>query len=235
MAFDESTPSALNSNGMATLSTVVSAVANVEGLDPSTVELIARNIREAGHIVTGGRGLSAAQMSVRDVANLLIAVNASSIAREAADQVVTYRELIAKEFVWENETRKTEVYGTFGEALELVIECAIERRLPPIFLSRQVDENLSRAFARRRAKIGITFEKPNAGVRLILSSNYGDPIPTNRRENAAVDQSEIPGLGRTLTSFSQQLLFHFSRPRTRGSTHSRVDRQEQITIGSRTI
>ena len=45
---------------MATLSALVDTIAAVEGIDPATVTLVARHIREARLIRTGGRGPSAA-------------------------------------------------------------------------------------------------------------------------------------------------------------------------------
>jgi hypothetical protein len=216
---------------MATLSELVDMVAQVEGLDASTVGLIARNLREAGHIVTGGRGLSAAKMRIQDAANLLIAVNASSIVREAAAQVVLYRDLVARELVWPKETRRPKVYGTFGEALELIIECALQKKLPETFLSQRVDDNLSSAFARGHAAISITFEKPSPSSHVHIAPQSG----VTGTRSAAVDQSPAPELARTLSSFSRQLSFHFGEHRSRGSLVSRTDRQEQTTIGSKTI
>jgi hypothetical protein len=68
---------------MALLSTMVKAVAEVEGLDETHVGWIARHLREAGLIAQAGRGRGAARMSANDAANLLIAVNASTSAKDA--------------------------------------------------------------------------------------------------------------------------------------------------------
>jgi hypothetical protein len=62
---------------------LVKTVARLEGIDPATVALVARTVREAGLIATGGRGASAAKMDVKDATNLLIGVNASDMARDA--------------------------------------------------------------------------------------------------------------------------------------------------------
>src|ERR1700704_3688635 len=87
------TYSHLGGGRMTTLSELVNTIAKVEGIDPATVTLIARSVREAGFITTGGRGPSAARMTYRDAANLIIAVNASPTAREAPHTVQVYRAL----------------------------------------------------------------------------------------------------------------------------------------------
>ena len=68
---------------VATLEKLVAAIADVEGIDAERVRAIARAMREADLIATRGRGKSAAPMSERDAANLLIAVNVADTARTA--------------------------------------------------------------------------------------------------------------------------------------------------------
>jgi hypothetical protein len=72
---------------MALLSTMVKAVAEIEGLDETQVGWIARYLREAGLISQAGRGRGAARMSAKDAANLLIAVNGSASAKDAVKTV----------------------------------------------------------------------------------------------------------------------------------------------------
>src|SRR3954451_3299911 len=60
---------------MAFFNDLVRVIAEVEGMDPMTVRGIGLSVREGGHISKGGRGLSAAKMTVRDSANMLIGVN----------------------------------------------------------------------------------------------------------------------------------------------------------------
>ncbi|PJI56027.1 hypothetical protein CTI14_00410 [Methylobacterium radiotolerans] len=78
---------------MAFFNDLVRVIASVEGMEEMTVRGICLSVRDAGHVSKGGRGLSAAKMSVRDAANLLIGVNASSIARSAGSIVQSYRDL----------------------------------------------------------------------------------------------------------------------------------------------
>jgi len=145
---------------MATLSELVDAIAEAEAMDPATVALIARYAREAGFIQKKGRGPSAAHMGVADAANLLIAVNASGAAREAPDVIPVYRDLIATEFLWAHEKRAPKIYGSFGNALELIIESAIEGKLPSIFLSQDVPSALCDAFQQGNVSISIHFSRP---------------------------------------------------------------------------
>jgi hypothetical protein len=106
---------------MALLSELVKIVAAVEGLDEVSVGIFARAAREAGYIAQGGRGRSAAKMSVRDAANLLIAVNGCALAKEVPTRVEQYRGLVAVE------RNRTQIEighpgHLFGDDLERIIE-----------------------------------------------------------------------------------------------------------------
>jgi hypothetical protein len=150
---------------MATISELAAAIARAEGLDPSTVALIARYLREAGFIQKKGRGPSAARMVVSDAANLLIAVNASTTAVEANEVVPVYRELVAFE---SDKGRRSKLNGTFGEALELLIEAAITGKLPDPFLSSSVHRAVLDAFEQGQTEISIEFEKPDPKARITV-------------------------------------------------------------------
>jgi hypothetical protein len=78
---------------MATLSDLVTAVAGVIGLPEATVFAYGRFARQAGLISQKGRGRSAASMSVADATNLLIAVCATGVTREAGAAIKTFRSL----------------------------------------------------------------------------------------------------------------------------------------------
>ncbi|HEV2697792.1 MAG TPA: hypothetical protein VGU90_07355, partial [Terriglobales bacterium] len=78
---------------MATLSDLVTALASVTGLPESTVFAYGRFARQAGLISQKGRGRSAASMTLTDAANLLIAVAATGVTREAGTAVETFRSL----------------------------------------------------------------------------------------------------------------------------------------------
>jgi hypothetical protein len=78
---------------MATLSDLVTALAGATGLPESMVFAYGRFARQAGLISQKGRGRSAASMTLTDAANLLIAVAATGITREAGTAVAAFRSL----------------------------------------------------------------------------------------------------------------------------------------------
>ncbi|MFD6316887.1 hypothetical protein [Methylorubrum thiocyanatum] len=64
---------------------MIATVADVSGVDASSVKLIARYLREAGHIGQQSSGAGAAKMAVSDAAALLIGMNAASLAKDAVN------------------------------------------------------------------------------------------------------------------------------------------------------
>jgi hypothetical protein len=78
---------------MATLSDLVTAISAVTGLPEATVFAYGRFARQAGLITQKGRGRSAASMSRTDAANLLIAVAATGVTRDAGRAIRIYRSL----------------------------------------------------------------------------------------------------------------------------------------------
>lgn len=83
---------------MALLSDLVAAIAAVEGVEESFVGGVARYLREADMISQAGRGRGAAKMLPRDAAALVIAVNATVLAKDAPSIL---RHLA--EFTWKDE------------------------------------------------------------------------------------------------------------------------------------
>jgi hypothetical protein len=78
---------------MAALSDLVTAIAGVTGLPEATVFAYGRFARQAGLISQKGRGHSAASMSLTDATNLLLAVAATGVTREAGTAIETFRSL----------------------------------------------------------------------------------------------------------------------------------------------
>jgi hypothetical protein len=78
---------------MAFFNDLVRTIAVVEGMDEMTVRGIGIRIRDGGFISKGGRGLSAAKMSSKDAAALLIGVNACTSATSAAEVLERYQSL----------------------------------------------------------------------------------------------------------------------------------------------
>ena len=206
---------------MATLSELVDTIATTEGLDPASVALIGRYLREFGLITKRGRGLSAASMSVADAANLLIAVNATRNAAEAAKTAQTYRRLRPEEHeIPISELRRD---FTLGEAVEQLLTAAGSGALPQPFLGINRDDaiDLSEMFAAGQVHVELRF-RINAPSALLRVAQAFDQAPT---ELALT----IPAL----------VLLHFSWRRGRDPPgtrqHQNGDRVEEITIGFRTL
>lgn len=70
---------------MALLSQLVGVLAEVTGDPEPGMVVLARSLREAGYITTGGRGRSAAHMTERDAAAMLLAVASGGDNTRAAD------------------------------------------------------------------------------------------------------------------------------------------------------
>jgi hypothetical protein len=192
---------------MATISQLVAAIATVEEIDAERVGAIARAIREHGHIKTSGRGTSAAQMSERDAANLLIAANMAETARGAPAAVAQYRALKAK---------RNKQTSEFGSELEEMIsaakrECLADYITKMVALLGTRGHILGRKrFLTEEYRIQIEFEKPVPSVSVRLSnvkaSEYRDYV---------------------YVSFGDEL--------RRSSTEASADRRETTRISQRTI
>src|SRR4051794_24739669 len=113
---------------VALLSDLVKAVADVEGIDQTSVGIFARTAREAKLISQKGRGRGAAHMTVRDAANLLIAVNGSRLAKGVSTSVRHFRKLKPTSTSgsyadWNDDIGLAlKDAPSFGEALEALIQ-----------------------------------------------------------------------------------------------------------------
>lgn len=76
---------------MASIAELVRVVASAEGFEENFVSVYARSAREAGFISHHGRGRNAARMTPIDAAHLLIAVNASPLAKEVPETITNFR------------------------------------------------------------------------------------------------------------------------------------------------
>src|SRR4051794_20525795 len=116
---------------MASIGDLMRAVAKAEDLDENYVFVYARSAREAGFITHKGRGRHAAAMTPRDAANLLIAVNGATLAKDAPAAIDTYRKLKAWEWPGVEQGMPPEVRdllepgASFGDALERLIKLLI--------------------------------------------------------------------------------------------------------------
>lgn len=153
---------------MASIGQLVRAVAQVSGLEEASVKLIARYLREAGLITQQSTGGGAARMTPGDGAALLIAVNASLLAKDAAESVRRYSNLFGY-FRFSPETKEDDLLGlnaeldeleSFGEVLTRIIELSMPTPAGLAVLS----------YGPRSALVQITikFELPNPSVSLFV-------------------------------------------------------------------
>jgi hypothetical protein len=158
---------------MATLTQLVKTVAKVEGLDPATVGLIARNVREAKLITTRGRGVSAAVMDATDAANLLIAVNASNKATDALTALRTFSRLKVEH------NKEVDRDLTFGNALKALLEAAVNRSFPERYMSCPSPPKIMQSFGEGEVQAEISFYKP--GPRAVLKIGIAGEIRITRQ------------------------------------------------------
>jgi len=78
---------------MLTLSHLANLMALVFGDRPETMQLVARNLRQARLVATGGRGRGGARQQPHHVANMIIAACASGQVSDAAAAVSTFAKL----------------------------------------------------------------------------------------------------------------------------------------------
>lgn len=194
---------------MATLSQLVDTVATVEGIDSERLSAIARYIREAGLVSTGGRGKSAASMTEHHAANLLIAANAAGTARSAPEIVREYRAL---------KTRKRHRATEFGTQLEQVIFAAKMETMDEYVLGlvNSFGSSSSR-FAKRRypssqyvLRIEFVKPKPEATIQIWVGTETefiffrgvdkeSDAIPRgDRREQTTISSRTIRAVAELL-------------------------------------
>jgi hypothetical protein len=213
---------------MATLTELIDTIAAVEGLERSTVNLIARYVREAGLITTGGRGTSAATMSLTDAANLLIGVNATTTAADAPKTVSAYRELVSYEPMTKADPRPPNKYGTLGEAIEQLVHATSVGELPEVFLHQEVPFDLQEAFPRGDVYINIKFRKSNLSAAVKIAPILAPDALTPELSEEWFETGILRGI-----------FFGFYPPKLRGPPKKKKtiggDRIEEITIGYRTL
>jgi hypothetical protein len=142
---------------MALVSELASIIADVEGIPEPPVAQIARALRESGLLSSGARGRNAPSASVKDAANLLIAVNSigADPYHSAPKLVKSFRSLrifpekklggrigecdsFASEKEFEFLTRGL----SFGEALEAIIERFRGDEIPRFFRTQAIERIL---------------------------------------------------------------------------------------------
>ena len=206
---------------MATLSELAQVIAAVERIDPATVALIGRHLREAGLVTKHGRGPSAAHMGLADGANLLIGVNATRNAAHAARAVQAYRRFRPDELQWSEMSRDF----TLGEAIEQLLVAAGTSEPPTPFLGTTDYYELSEAFETGEVHVELRFRTSESSALLRIA-----PLEAPLEDEATPElMAIIPAL----------VLVHFSPRKARDSPNTRKDqsgdRLEETTIGFRTL
>lgn len=202
--------------GLATLNQLVDLVARVSGLERERVYTYGRFIRESGLIATSGRGTSAAQMTRRDAANLLIGINGSATAKGAPDRIELYRGMT------DLSTGTTE----FGPELESLLSLASSNGLGPYAMSlfgRGAQGFLDEAVAKQAVRT----------APLSLKIEFGMPFPS---ASLRINQPSIPEPepGWTKPVFSVE--FMVDEHRQGPLSHDDLtDREVRITLTERTI
>jgi hypothetical protein len=156
-------PKCYSDTVMATLTHLVSTLASITGLPRSKVFAYGRFAREAGHISQKTRGPGAAAMTVRDAANLLVAVCGTDVTRNAGHVIEALRPM--KGAVWADEfmecalswlaplgIRETKdmvvLKSDFGAFLEFLIEAGASGQLHRLLSSIPFDAKKAPRFSR---------------------------------------------------------------------------------------
>ncbi|WP_054144812.1 hypothetical protein [Bosea sp. AAP35] len=203
---------------MASIGKLVSAIAEIEGLDEGAVKLIARYAREAGYISQGSYGPGAARMTPRDAAHLLIAVNASALAKDVARTLKDYCGLRWKRQKWlvddELEDARDDPFKSiFAEGAELarVLEDLI-LLATPIFQPKSILEEF---FLDDRMRMTIEWRRPYPSVSFSVTCiDY----PDNEDEKPIHEEIEQGG-------------FFISGP----ASQPLSDRVDEVSISHRTL
>jgi hypothetical protein len=211
---------------LALLSDLVEAIAKVEDIDPATVGLIARYLREAGLIAMHGRGPSAARMSVTDATNLLIGVNATSRASNAPRVVKAYRQLEAFKFLSLSDPSQYLSRETLGQAIEQLLDGAGRGELLQL-LGQELPWDLQEGFAKGEVHVDLTFRKSAPRAYLAMT----ELPPPDEVEPSAVDH----WLSIVLPMFRVEFLPLVPRGPPPAKRKPTGDRVEDTTIGYPTL
>lgn len=202
---------------MAVLSTLVKALAEVEGLEETQVAWVGRYLREAGLVASGGRGRGGAQMTVTDAANLLIGVNATSTAKEAVGAVISIRGLTLADEVFpitediKDESRLSmALYQPQSAAtcIENLIGCFIDQDGGEAALDETTSPHISISFSRpltrviiRVADLATSEDETDELYALIEFEGNRESIErfADKADRTTITHRTLAALGRTLS------------------------------------
>jgi hypothetical protein len=163
---------------MTSIGDLTRVVAHAEDYDENFVSVYARSAREAGFITHRGRGRSAAVMTSRDAANLLIALNGAALAKDAPNAIAVYRKMEASRYIDVDEEvpsflRHLIEPGTnFGDALERLIEMLIPGSSSDLPLDQHLGSNIL-------SNIEVSFNRPRvyASIKIELHAPSKEDPP----------------------------------------------------------
>jgi hypothetical protein len=148
---------------MATIGQLVRTIADVSGIEESSVKLIARYAREAGYIGQQSTGAGAAKMTAADAANLLIGLNATELAKDVPLVVPVYRSssnILSPEGVDVSAffSDVLQFGQSFGAALEALIAACLPEQDSTTRLEKELDA--LRPTPDSIVGISISFDRP---------------------------------------------------------------------------
>ncbi|WP_437872070.1 hypothetical protein ACSD7O_08045 [Methylorubrum extorquens] len=202
---------------MAVLSTLVKALAEVEGLEETQVAWVGRYLREAGLVSSGGRGRGGAQMTVTDAANLLIGVNATSAAKEAVGAVVSIRDLTVADEVFpisedikDDSRLSMALYQPQSAAacIENLIGCFTKQQGKEAALDEVSSPHISISFSRPRTRVIIrvadlaTSDDETDDLYALLEFGGGQCLAerfADKADRTTITHRTLAALGRTLS------------------------------------
>ncbi|MGF1464123.1 MAG: hypothetical protein ACFB2Z_13365 [Maricaulaceae bacterium] len=109
---------------MAKLSELIPAMATATGLSEGSVLTYAQQLRKAGLIQTGGRGLGSPDMNETDITNLLLAILATDSPSQSPNEVIQIRQYLITNEILRDYINRFDVKflkSTLGEAIEQII------------------------------------------------------------------------------------------------------------------
>jgi DNA-binding transcriptional ArsR family regulator len=140
---------------VATSGQLVEAVSEATDFAAETVVVHMRNLREAGLVDIRGRGRSAAKMTARDAARLLMAVSGTIHVKESVGAVLSFKELSAYRRELVSPKEQTTPVTIVPHRIDGPRHWSVGRPLIPGLNGEEVRKR----FGLGRVKLGTTFEE----------------------------------------------------------------------------
>jgi hypothetical protein len=178
----------------------------IDGRERPTIDHVARLIREAGYITTDKRGAGAAEMTAREAANLVIALNGADTPKEAPVAIDRFRSLKQWAIVGRGApgSKQLEQYDnypqtikdvmdvhTFGEAMDSLIENVPDLVACLRQYAHDAYNNIDRSLRLNLYGLSITFLRYAAKIELYTM--YGSDRRVQFEGNFMEDPDRPPG------------------------------------------